>query len=127
MKNNKWTEQKVIPFIGEFRQLFSGASIWISMITFIFAAIAAYNTPIMESIKVFIPWLSFPIMLVFVIVAVLILMLLEHKYVQPSVLAYWNQMQYQHNNPLKEDVARIAKQIEVLSKDVEKLKHEDIN
>lgn len=118
MKNN-FTKQKVIPFVGEFRQLFGGATTWISMVTFLFAGIAAWNTNTMSEIRKIFPWLDMWSFCAIIFLGIIIVMFLEHKYVQISILNYWNKMQYE-TSPMKKAHEEEMKKMQELGDKIDK-------
>lgn len=110
-KQNKLTSQKVIPFIGELQQIIGGSMLWFSMFTFVFSGIAAWNTNTMQELRDIFP--IFSNIFVFagvILLGMVVIMWLQHKYVQASVIAYFNKMQYM-TNPLNEDVRNNQKAI----------------
>ena len=107
-----FTKQKTVPFIGEVQQLMGGAMLWFGVGTFIFSGIAAWNTATMQYVRDMFPFLNNIFVCGLIVVCVVCLGLwLQHKFVQPSILAYFNKMQYM-SNPLNKDVA--ANQTEIL-------------
>jgi hypothetical protein len=116
LKTNLFTKQKAIPFIGVFKQLFGGAITWATMAIFMFSGMTAWNTPTMDWVRSIIPWLSLPVFITIIVAGIILAMYLEHKFIQPSVMVYWNKMNYDHANPIRKDLKRIEDKIDKLSK-----------
>lgn len=104
------TKQKVIPFIGEFRQLIGGAMTWITLAIFAFTAITAWDSPTIVEIRMMLPWLNMYVSAGFGLFIIVFLVWLEHKYVQISILKYWNKMQYE-TSPMKKDLDAIKERL----------------
>jgi hypothetical protein len=98
-------KQKHIPFIGAFNQLLGAAMGWASMGTFVFSAIAAWNTPTVGIIRNLIPWLNIGTFILFIIIIILSAMWIQHKYVLQSTIDYWRGMFYDQNPSLKRQKA----------------------
>ena len=123
------TKQKTLPLIGEIQQLIGGSMLWVGGFTLIFSGIAAWNTNTMVEIRRMFPVLNNIFVFGGIVLCVMILGLwLQHKYVQPSILAYFNKMQYM-SNPLNKDVADNQKKIlevkAILLRVENRLKRED--
>ncbi len=121
-KQNKLTTQKVIPLIGELQQIIGGAMLWFSLLTVTFSGIAAWNTNTMQELRNIFPILGNIFVFAGIIFCIMVItMWLQHKYVQASVIAYFNRMQYM-TNPLNKDVAAVAKDIKEMKSDIKSLK-----
>lgn len=110
----KFLEQRHIPLIGEFKQLLGGAMSWVNLLIFAFSGIAAWNTDTMANIRDVMPWLNLGIFSAVIVVGILFAMWLEHKWIQPSVMSYWNKMHYDQNNPLKTDQLRTEQKVDLV-------------
>lgn len=108
------TEQHHIPVVGEFKQLLGGAMSWATMFMFVFTGIAAWNTNTLSEIRNYLPWLNLGVFAVIIAAGLIFMMWLEHKWFQPSVMAYWNKMNYNQNNPQKEDHERTEAKVDLL-------------
>lgn len=104
--------QKHIPIVGVIRQLLGGAMTWITVLIFVFSALSAWNTSTMVTVRSWLPWLNMASFTVILFVGLLVALWLEHKWIQPSVMAYWNHMFYSHNNALRDDQARLEQKVD---------------
>ncbi len=107
MRENVLTKQKPVRFIGVFRQVYGGASTWITLAIFIFSAISAWNTATLALLRGIFPWLNLYAFIGILIVGGVITLWLEYKFVQPSVMVYWNSMFYHHGNPMTKDLEEL--------------------
>ncbi len=109
--NRRVVKQTPIPFIGVYKQLLGGAMSWVTLLTFAFSGIAAWNTHTMTLVRDAIPWLTLPVFAGILTVVLHGTMWLEHKFIQPSVMVYWNKMFYNHGNPIKTELESIGKRL----------------
>lgn len=117
-----WLAQKQIPFIGTFRQLMGGAMTWVTFLIFAFSMLAAWDTGTVKEIRDDLPWLNLVTFIAVTVAALIVAMIVEHKWIQPSVMAYWNQMFYNHGNPIVTDQKRIEEKIDRITKMLEQRK-----
>lgn len=104
---------------GGFRNLLQQAN-------FYFLLITCVSTVIMLNFTVINPWLAdnfgihvpFFAVLIVAMVALLLLLLFEHKLTMPSYFEYWNNQWYKHGNLLKERLDIRDKEIDLQHKQV---------
>ena len=108
--------QVPIRWIGTFRQLFGGASTWITLAVLAFTAITAWNTPTAMIIREYIPWLNLGVFMSIIVLVMVVAVWVEHKFVQPAIMLYWNKMHFTHGNPQQKQLDRIEKKIDELLK-----------
>lgn len=107
-KNKVLTKQYRLPLLGEFRQLWGGVGYWYQFVILASSVTSAYYSSGVLGFKaVHFPWLNLPIFFLVLIVVSFMLMFFEYKFVQPSAAAYWNQLVYDHGNPMKADIVRV--------------------
>jgi hypothetical protein len=101
----KLFSQRNIPWIGALNQLFGAAMGWVSMATFAFSGVAAWNTDTMAMLRDNIPWLNLGLFIGAVVAVIAFAMWLQHKYVQSSTVDYWRKMFYEDNPSLERQKA----------------------
>ena len=109
------THQTPSVSLGMFRQLFGGASTWVTLLVLGFTGIAAWDAPIMQSVRSWLPWLSFWFFVLITISAIFFAMWTEHKWTQPGIIVYWNNMWWEHGNAMRTHLERMDKRDEVLA------------
>ena len=115
MNNRFLTKQTPIKFIGVIRQLFGGAMTWVTAAIFVFSGATFWDSSTMVYVRSALPWLSLPLFALSLLVGLVILMWLEHKFVQPAIMSYWNKMFYEQDNPMTEHLKRIEDKIDKLA------------
>lgn len=116
MKSNNLFKQKSYYFIGLLQQVIGGVIGWLTIGIFIFSGITAWDTKTMSDIRTWFPWLTLRIFTLLVVAGCLFLIWLQHKFVQPSIMNYWNKMFYEQANPMTAHLKRIEDKIDALSK-----------
>lgn len=118
-KNKVLTKQYRLPLLGEFRQLWGGVGYWYQFVILASSVTSAYYSSGVLGFKaVHFPWLNLPLFFLFLILISFVLMWFEYKFVQPSAAAYWNQLVYDHGNPMKADILDVGKRVTELEKTV---------
>jgi hypothetical protein len=105
------TKQRGFRFIGLILQTFGGAMSWVTLVIFLFSGMSAWSSPAMMVVRGWFPWLSFAVFLGIIFVGILVLMAIQHKYAQPSIMVYWNKMFYEQENPMTADLKAIKKKL----------------
>lgn len=106
-RRSKLFRQRHLPFVGVFKMLLSGAVSWITLAIFVFSAISAWNTSTVLNIRFWLPWLNLYVFVGVVVCMIFVAMWLEYKFIQPSVMVFWNRMFYNHGSELRNDVEAI--------------------
>lgn len=104
-------------WLGALRSQVANTQFYIGFVQFGLVAITAYHTTLGGWFNIYFPWVT-PV--VFVLLGVLlygIIMLLDYKFVLPSLVAFGNRQSYAHENPVKEDLVRVLKELEYLKKE----------
>lgn len=112
----KIPKQKSYYILGMLQQVIGGAISWMTMAIFVFTGVTFWNTPTMESVREHLPWLTWWIFALIILAGIFLAMWLQHKFVQPSIMAYWNKMFYEQSNPMTTHLKRIEEKIDKLSK-----------
>ena len=87
---------------------------WITAAIFVFSGTTFWDSPTMVDIRSVATWLSLPLFALILFIGLLCIMWIEHKFVQPAIMTYWNKMFYEQDNPMTAQLNRIEK----LSKDI---------
>ena len=77
-------EQRVIPWIGEFKETLAQAAFWFSLANFIMIAVTFYFT----TLRHIVPWLELWMFITSAFVAILIILVVEYKFITPSIWAF---------------------------------------
>lgn len=95
---------------------------WVTIFIFIFSGLSAWNTDTMARVRDVFPWLNIGVFAAVVFIGLVIAMWLEHKWFQPSVMAYWNNMFYNQGNEVKTNMENILKKLSELEEEVKEMK-----
>lgn len=105
-------------WVGGFKSILGGVTFYIAIINFVLIAITAYHTTLSPTIIRFLPWFNLPLFLGVMVVLLLALMVIEFKFVMPSLITFANLQVYTHRNLLKRDLEKIMKKLDALEKKV---------
>ena len=114
MNNGTFFKQKHFLLLGAFRQLLGGIMTWVTLLTFLFAGLAAWNTDSAQHIRDHAGWLNLGWAAVVVVLVMLAAMWCEHKWMQPSIMNYWLRMFYDQGNPMRDDQERTEEKVDLL-------------
>lgn len=107
-KNRVLTKQYRIPFLGEFWQLWGSVGSWYQLVILVSSVTAAFYSPMVTTYRgAYVPWLNLPMFFAILVAGSLIIMFLQYKFVQPSAAGYWNQIIYDHGNPMRDYIERM--------------------
>jgi hypothetical protein len=118
LKSNYLLKQKSYYFVGLLQQVVGGVIGWLTIGIFVFSSITAWDTNTMNYVRTILPWLTLGYFALIVAIGCIVLMFLQHKIVQPSIMNYWNKMFYEQNNPMTEHLKRIETKLDKLSEKV---------
>lgn len=93
-------------FPGAFKDLFVRVAFYVAMVNFLLIAITAWATTLYRYAP---QGVGFEHFLAVLILGVLLAVLLEYKFMLASSVSWHNQQEYRHDNPLREDVARLQR------------------
>jgi len=86
-------EQQVVPWIGEFKETLAQAAFWFSLSNFIMIAATFYFT----TLRHIVPWLELWMFITTAFVAILVILVVEYKFITPSIWAFrGEQMDLKH-------------------------------
>jgi len=88
---------------------------WITAAIFVFSGATFWDSSIMLHVRSVLTWLSLPVFAFIIMTGFTVIMWLEHKFVQPAIMCYWNKMFYEQDNPMTEHLKRIESKIDALS------------
>ena len=114
--NNLLKQSNHSPLIGALKEVAGHTMFWVSIINFALISATAYNTTIFPIISGVAPWFSFWLFMGLLVFVTLLAMLLEYKFVIPSVLAFRIKQEYKHQSPYRQDLENIQKKLAVISK-----------
>lgn len=115
------TQKKTSPFLGAIISVYTSTAILYSPLTLIGVATTLYGLFGEVTIKKWLPWFSFPVLLAFMIVFILIMMVIFNKIVIPSMYAFQVQQQYKHQNPLVTDMKLVIKKLDEINKRLDEI------
>lgn len=110
-----FTKQTPVKFLGVARQLFGGAMTWVTAAIFVFSGATFWDSSTMGYVRAVFTWLTLPLFALILLVGLAILMWMEHKFVQPAIMGYWNKMFYEQDNPMTAHLKRIEAKIDKLA------------
>jgi len=108
------------PWLGGFKDLFSRTMLYISIINFILIAITAYHVTLKVFLLQYLPWMSFWMYFIGLVVIVLLAMVLEFKFIIPSHYTFLNRQEFEHQNLIRKELEGIKKELEELRKELKK-------
>lgn len=117
-------QHKMSTHFGGIKDVLGQTIFYTSIINFTLIAITAYNTTIKFYAEMYVPWFRFWMFILALFIFVIIAMILEYKFVQPSIFAYRNNQEYSHKNPIRRDIAALSVQVKELEEKIEALKHD---
>lgn len=89
-------QQKLIPWVGEFKETLAQAAFWFTMANFLMIAGTFYFT----TLRHILPWFSLPIFIAVAFVGGILILIIEFKFITPSIWAFrGRQMDLRHGKP----------------------------
>lgn len=95
--------------VGGLKDLALRTMVYVTAINFVLLVITAYSQALRNWMAHYISWFSFPIFLGVLIALILFAMIIEYKFILPSTWSFINRQQYEHQNPIREDLSKILK------------------
>lgn len=105
-------------WIGGIKDVANHATFWMSALNLGLVAATAYHTTIFPQVEHLVPWFSFPVFLLSIILLAGTAMLVEYKIIIPSVFTFRNRQEYEHQNLIRKDIADLHKDIEALRQEL---------
>lgn len=102
--------------VGGIKQILLQTVFYVSIINFLLIAMTAYNTTLRAHILVALPWFKLWMFIMGLAVLVGIAMVIEYKVIYPSYIAFQNKQEYEHQNLLRVDLAKVLEQLERIEK-----------
>ncbi len=106
-------KQKVLPGIGALYEAFVVSLPFLSSIQFLTILTMFYN-----DVKVYLlpwmPWITFPIFLLFVAILLSIIMLLVYRFLIPSIWTFRGKQLYGFESELMEEVRKLREELQTL-------------
>ena len=90
--------QYKVPKVGGFKEVLAQAAFWITIINFILIAVTAYHTTLRDYITPHIPWFDLPVFFLSLGTLVLIIMVIEYKFVIPSLYIFRSKQMFEHES-----------------------------
>lgn len=112
------------PWVGGFKDLFSRTMLYISIVNFILIAVTAYDVTLKSFILQYVPWISFWMYFLILIVVVLLAMVLEFKFIVPSHYTFLNKQEFEHQNLIRKELEGVKNELSKLKKGLNKLRKE---
>lgn len=114
-------KQYMIPYIGPVKSLLGGVLFYLSPISFIMLSITTYKVAIAPWAAIHAPWLSLWVFLSVLPVATVLGLIIEFKFVVPSITSYANVQGYIHNSPFVRDLQIALSKLSGLEEKIDKL------
>ncbi len=102
------------PWLGGLKDLFSRTTLYISIINFILIAITAYEVTLKSLILQYVPWMSFWVYFLTLVAIVLLVMVLEFKFIVPSHYTFINKQEYEHQSLYAKDLKEIKERLKMI-------------
>lgn len=102
----------MLPYIGPVKALLASTMFYIGIVQFLLIAVTSYQVSVSPWATQHLPWLTLWIFLGLLLVFVLITLVIEYKFVLPSIYAFGNSQGYVHNSPLVADMQKALRELE---------------
>lgn len=111
-------KQHKVPWVGGLKEMLAQTVFYIAMINFVLIAVIAYNSTLREFILDWIPWFKLWMFLVVLIAFVFVAMVLEYKYIAPSLYSFRSKQMFEHKSEITDALKRIEAKLneDVISK-----------
>ncbi len=100
-------KQHKVPWVGGLKEMLAQTVFYIAMINFVLIAIVAYNSTLREFILDWIPgfklWMFLAVLIAFVLTA----MVVEYKYIAPSLYSFRSKQMFGHKSEVTDALKRI--------------------
>jgi bifunctional ADP-heptose synthase (sugar kinase/adenylyltransferase) len=73
--------QRIVPWIGEFKETLAQAAFWFTAVNFVMVAGTFYFT----TLRYVVPWFTLPMFVTIAVVGILVILVIEYKYITPSI------------------------------------------
>lgn len=86
-----------------------------SIVSYIMLSTTAY-TVTRDWLVIWMPWLTFPVFLLGIVVVYLVAMVCVYKFLYAAYFAHRNNQEYQHKNPIRQDISDLKAQLDRIEK-----------
>lgn len=76
--------QKVMPWIGEFKEILAQAAFWFTAVNFVMVAGTFYFT----TLRYIVPWFKIQHFVITVVIGIIVILILEYKWITPSIWVF---------------------------------------
>ncbi len=97
--------------VGGLKDLAIRTMVYVTAINFLLLVVTAYSVTLRDFMIQYLPWINFPMFIGAIIVTILIAMVIEYKFILPSTWGFTNRQQYEHRNPIREDLSEIKERL----------------
>ncbi|KKN23701.1 hypothetical protein LCGC14_0902260 [marine sediment metagenome] len=109
------------PWLGGFKDLASRTMVYVSAISFTQITATFYYTTLFPNLKETVPWLTFWMFFGTLVLMVLVIMLIEYKFILPSSYTFLNEQEYKHENLIRKDIRLLQEEMKT---EIQKLREE---
>ena len=106
-------KQHDIKFVGAFVNILYLTMPLFGIVAYAMSAVTLYTVTLPYT-KPLMPWFNLYIFFGILIVVCFIAMFIFYKLMYPSYLAFVNKKSYIHNNPIRKDLEKIKKKLEII-------------
>ena len=103
--------QHKLPWVGGAKEMLAQTVFYVSMINFVLIAVIAYNSTLREFIIDWMPWFKLWMFLGGLVALVLVAMVLEYKYIAPSLYSFRSKQMFEHESKITDALKRIEGQL----------------
>lgn len=110
-------KQRVVPYVGAARMAVAGVMFYSSPMSLMLMGLTTYQLVIKPWAVAHTPWLTLWVFLGLLVIPAIILLILEWKFVIPSVYSASNAQSAAHNSPIYKDTQKIIKLLKEMKND----------
>lgn len=111
-------------FPGAAKSIFGRTLVYVGYANFSMIAAMAYTT-FSDPLVHYIPWLSFRMFLGVLAIGLLVVMLLDYKFMLPSEWNFSWRQQWKHANPIREELKKLWDKLDKIEKKIDEGKTDD--
>ena len=111
MKLKNVAKQKNLPWIGPLKDIVMSTVFYISIINFILLSVTAYYTTLRPFLLIYAPWFKIWMWLSLLVGIVLVMMVLEYKFVYASWYTFRNKQEATHENLIIKRIDELEKKL----------------
>jgi len=103
---------------GRIKQIMAQLSLYVAVLNLFMLAPTAYHTTLKQWFVIKGYEIPFWMFMVGILILLLIISLIEHKYSIPSFFKHWNEQFYSHGNQLRSDIEEQNKKLDLIMKEL---------